>query len=395
MDNNLYYRDTWAEIHLDAIAENVKAMKEFYDFKEMNIMAVVKANGYGHGAIQVAKTAIEAGASHLGVALLEEGIELRKAGISSPILMMGRIRPSDVAVAQKHQITITVFQSAWVKEASKHLMKELPLYVHLKLDTGMGRLGLRNSADIQETCSLLGKNDTFHIDGVFTHFATADEKETDYFNKQYRRFEEMLGWLQENRVDVANILIHCGNSATGLKYPDKTFNLFRFGISMYGLTPSPEMTNELPIQLKQAFVLKSKLTHVKKLKSGESISYGATYTTMEEEWIGTIPIGYADGWIRANSTNEGFILINGEKAPFVGRICMDQCMVKLPREFAVDTEVTLIGQTLPLNMDVVAARLDTINYEIPCIITDRVPRVYFKNGKYVQTLTKYDKNEQN
>ncbi|WP_413376410.1 alanine racemase [Alkalihalobacillus sp. 1P02AB] len=386
---NNFFRDTWAEINLDAIEANIKAVKEFYQFKEMNIMAVVKANGYGHGAIDVAETALTAGASHLAVAILDEALELRRAGITAPILVMGRIRPSDAEVAQKNDITITVFQLDWIEQAKPLLIEDQnPLKVHIKLDTGMGRIGLRTQDELMILSEQLNEIKALELDGVFTHFATADELNTDYFMKQYERFEQMLERLKERHISIPHI--HCGNSATGLRYPNKTFNMFRFGISMYGLTPSIDIKDQLPIKLQQAFALKTKLSHVKELEAGESISYGATYTTKSKEWIGTLPIGYADGWIRKNSTNGGFVLIGNEKAPFVGRVCMDQCMIRLPYKMDVDTEVTLISFEDELSMDVVATRLETINYEIPCVITDRIPRVYMKNGKCERIKTKYD-----
>ncbi|KMK76921.1 alanine racemase [Alkalihalobacillus pseudalcaliphilus] len=388
-ESPLFYRDTWVEVNLDAIEANIKAVKEFYHFKDMTIMAVVKANGYGHGAVEVARAAIQSGANQLAVAIFDEALELRRAGIDVPILVMGRIRPTDARLAQKERITVTVFQRDWIVLAKDVLDRQLPaLKIHIKVDTGMGRIGLRTKDELIQIINELKTEDAVELDGMFTHFATADDLNPDYFLKQYHRFEEMLGWLKELNMNIPHI--HCGNSATGLRYPNKTFNMFRFGISMYGLTPSIDIKGELPFPLQQAFVLKTKLSHVKRLEAGESISYGATYTTKETEWIGTLPIGYADGWIRKNSTNGGFVLVNGEKAPFVGRICMDQCMIRLPREYDIDTEVILISDTKELSMDVVAERLETINYEIPCITGDRIPRVYMKNGKCVKIKTKYD-----
>jgi alanine racemase len=186
----------------------------------------------------------------------------------------------------------------------------------------------------------------------------------------------MLEWLKEMELKVP--IIHCGNSATSLRYPEKVFNMFRLGISMYGLTPSPEIKDQLPVRLKPAFSLKTRLVQVKQMDEGEAISYGATYRTSGREWIGTLPIGYADGWLRYHSEAKGEVLVSGKRAPFVGRICMDQCMIKLPEEVPVGTIVTLIGKDSldEVSMDEIATRLQTINYEIPCIITRRVPRVY-------------------
>ncbi|MDT8862708.1 alanine racemase [Alkalihalobacillus sp. MEB130] len=376
--SQLFYRDTWAEIDLRAIAQNVSSISELYKNKGVHVMAVVKANGYGHGAIEVAKTALQSGASYLAVALLDEAIELRDAGINAPILVLGRIRPEDVQVAARLDIMVTVFQVDWLEQAKDFLEKEEQIQLHLKFDTGMGRIGLRTKDEAQLLLQFLKDHEQFQLIGIFTHFATADELDVSYVEEQHSRFKEMLEWVHEWDMNVP--LIHTGNSAAGLRFPEKMFTLFRLGISMYGLTPSPEITEELPVKLKQAFSLKSRLVQVKELPPGESISYGATYVTKENEWIGTIPIGYADGWLRYHSTAGGEVLVNGERVPFVGRICMDQCMVKLSEKVETGTVVTLIGEdgNDKITMDEVAARLGTINYEIPCVIGARVPRVYVK-----------------
>lgn len=376
-----FYRDTWAEIDLNAIEDNVRSICRFYQGKDMNIMAVVKANGYGHGAVEVAKTALGSGASYLGVALLNEALELRQAGIQAPILVLGRVKPEGVLTAIENNISLTVFQLEWLKEAEPLIGPNQKLTIHIKFDTGMGRIGLIDKEESRKLVHYAEQSSSFNIEGVFTHFATADELNQEYFNMQYDRFLNVLHWLDEWGISVS--YIHCGNSATGMRFPERNFNMFRLGISMYGLTPSPEITDELPVKLKPAFSLKSKLVQVKLLPKGESISYGATYTTSTNEWIGTIPIGYGDGWIRANSSSGGQVLVNQERASFVGRICMDQCMIRLPRQMEIGSVVTLIGHDgrESISIDEVAHRLNTINYEIPCIIGPRVPRVYKYNGE--------------
>ncbi|WP_100400715.1 alanine racemase [Bacillus sp. FJAT-44742] len=367
------FRDTWAEINLEHIYENVARVKKNFR-QEMNVMAVVKADGYGHGAVRVAKTALRAGASYLGVALLEEAMELRKAGIDTPILVLGRTRPSDADIAAFHNITLTVFQEEWLKIASRYLSK--PLAVHLKFDTGMGRIGLREEQEAESILDYLAGSGLYKTEGIFTHFATADELDDSYFTKQYERFLKVLDLVEKKGVKPK--YIHCGNSATGLRFPSKAFNMFRFGISMYGLSPSEEIKEVLPYPLKEAFSLHSTLVQVKKVPKGESISYGATYTTQNEEWIGTVPIGYADGWYRYHSTQGGYVLVEGEEAPITGRVCMDQMMVRLPYKMEVGTKVTLIGKQggKRIMVDDIAERLGTINYEVPCMISKRVPRVY-------------------
>ncbi|WP_332634007.1 alanine racemase [Halalkalibacter flavus] len=376
--SHTYYRDTWAEIDLSAIAHNVSSIKELYMDKDVQVMAVVKANGYGHGAVEVAKTALESGATYLAVALLDEALALREAGIEAPILVLGRIRPKDVHVAARLNVMITVFQAEWLNEAKQFLPEGEHIQLHVKFDSGMGRVGLRTKEEATSLFQVVSEHEQFELVGIYTHFATADEVDLTYVNKQHERFKEMLGWVEGWGIRVP--LIHSGNSAAGMRFPDKMFTLFRLGISMYGLTPSPEITEQLPVTLKPAFSLKSRLVQVKELPPGESISYGATYKTKSHEWIGTIPIGYADGWLRYHSTSGGVVLVNGERVPFVGRICMDQCMVKLPKKVEAGTVVTLIGEdgNDKITMDEVAARLGTINYEIPCVIGPRVPRVYVK-----------------
>ncbi|WP_258000519.1 alanine racemase [Bacillus sp. Marseille-P3661] len=372
-----YYRDTWVEVNLDCIYENVTNMKKHLP-SETDIIAVVKANGYGHGAVQVAETALAAGANWLAVALLDEALELRANGILAPILVLGWTRPQDVQIAQQQNITLTVFQREWLEVAGSYLNANSYVNFHLKLDTGMGRIGVREKAELDAFLKYIKEHPQFVMTGVFTHFATADELDLSYFHEQYNRFVKFLEWVKEHKRN--QLLIHCANSATGLRFPEKTFNAVRFGIAMYGLTPSPDIKNQLPFQLKEAFSLKSKLVHIKRLGVGEKISYGSTYETKKNEWIGTIPIGYADGWIR--KLKYANVLVDGEFCPIVGRICMDQMMVRLPKELPVGTDVTLIGEQgkHTISVDDVAKQLDTINYEIPCIITSRVPRVYVRNN---------------
>lgn len=379
-----FYRDTWVEIDLDAVEQNVANMKRRLP-SDMVMMAVVKANGYGHGALEVAKTALEAGAEWLAVALLDEAVALRKNGIDAPILVLGPIRATDIVVAAKYHISLTVFQPEWVEQASQGYQSEEPVFFHIKCDTGMGRIGIRRSDEAKALVEQIKKDERFVIEGAFTHFSTADEDDATYFEKQYHQFETMIGWLAEYGIHPN--IIHCGNSAATLKYPAakrNLFNMVRYGVAMYGMSPSPEMKDHLPFELKPAFSLHSRLTHVKKVEAGAAISYGAMYHAPDAEWIGTVPIGYADGWIRALGGAD--VLIGGKRCPIVGRICMDQLMCRLPREIAVGTEVTLIGQDgkNEITADDLAEKLQTINYEVTCMISPRVPRIYFRNETKVK-----------
>ncbi|MGN1401914.1 MAG: alanine racemase [Bacillus sp. (in: firmicutes)] len=375
--NTAFHRDTWAEIDLDAIYHNVSEMRSFIG-DEVKLFAVVKANGYGHGDIEVAETALEAGADFLAVAFLDEALSLRDKGITAPILVLGAVRAEDVELATRHHISITVFDESWVREAALHIPEGEKLTVHLKCDTGMGRLGFREPGQLEDTAALMRTEGKFTIEGIYTHFATADELDVTYYDLQKERFEEFLHALPEQPP-----IVHCSNSAASMRFEESRFNAIRLGISMYGLSPSEEIKPLLPFELKEAFSLYTKAVFVKKLPEGEAVSYGATYHTDSDQWIATLPIGYADGWIRKLSGQE--VLIDGKRHPIVGRICMDQCMVKLPGEYPVGTKVTLIGKDgdAEVTVDEIAKSLGTINYEVTCSISLRVPRVYKKGGKTV------------
>ncbi|OMP66797.1 alanine racemase [Domibacillus epiphyticus] len=370
-----YYRDTRAEINLDAIEWNVRQTIKFLQ-NSMHMFAVVKANAYGHGDVQVAKAALKAGANGLAVAFLDEALSLRKAGITAPILVLGASRPENAGIAASHNISLTVYDKEWLD----HIQIESgqTLRVHIKCDTGMGRIGVKTVEELQSIIDELNGSPIYMFEGIFTHFATADEVDTAYFEQQLTTFQLLISSISEKPP-----YIHCANSAATLRFHGAGCNAVRLGISMYGLTPSPEIEPMLPFELKPAFSFHTKLIHVKQMKAGEKVSYGATYEASEGEWIGTIPVGYADGWIRKLSGQE--VLIDGRRAPIVGRICMDQCMIRLPHEYSVGSEVTLIGSqgNEIVTMDEIAKKLDTINYEIPCIITARVPRVYREKGQIV------------
>jgi alanine racemase len=245
----------------------------------------------------------------------------------------------------------------------------------------MGRLGVRTKQELQEVEQLIQENPMLTCEGIFTHFATADEIDQVYYQQQLAAFKEML-----NSLKTCPPLVHCSNSASSLRFPENHFNGVRMGITMYGLTPSFEIAPVLPYPLKEAFSLHTKIVHVKQLHSGDKVSYGATYEAQGDEWIATLPVGYADGWIRKLSGQE--VLIEGKRMPIIGRICMDQSMVKLDKFYPVGTVVTLIGgQGKELvSVNEIAKKLDTINYEVTCMIAGRVPRVYIQDGKVIETV---------
>ena len=240
----------------------------------------------------------------------------------------------------------------------------------------MGRIGLTDEQTLLDMLKMLNSDKRLKLTGIFTHLATADEWGGDYLSRQLKSFQSYVQLAKEAAGHIP--YIHYSNSAASLRYPGNDYNMIRFGISMYGLVPAVETATDIPVSLKPAMSLHSRLTHVKKVQPETSISYGATYQASEEEWIGTVPIGYGDGWLRANATNGGEVLVEGKRCPMVGRICMDQMMIRLPAEVPVGTKVTLIGKQEheEISIEEVSERLSTITYEIPCTLNGRIPRLY-------------------
>ncbi|EAE2394743.1 alanine racemase [Listeria monocytogenes] len=362
-----WHRPTWIEIDRAAIRENIKNEQNKLP-ENVDLWAVVKANAYGHGIIEVARTAKEAGAKGFCVAILDEALALREAGFQDDfILVLGATRKEDANLAAKNHISLTVFREDWLED----LTLEAPLRIHLKVDSGMGRLGIRTVEEARQIETTIASDNQLQLEGIYTHFATADQLETSYFEKQLAKFQTILTSLKNRPTYV-----HTANSAASLLQPQIGFDAIRFGISMYGLTPSTEIKTSLPFELKPALSLYTEMVHVKELAPGDSVSYGATYTATEREWVATLPIGYADGLIRHYS---GFhVLVDGELAPIIGRVCMDQTIIKLPREFQTGSKVTIIGEDNgnTITADDVAQYLDTINYEVTCLLNERIPRKY-------------------
>ncbi len=387
MKQPIMYRQTWAEVDLDAIAYNVRMFRQSLP-QRTELLAVVKGDGYGHGAIQVAKAALHAGATWLGVALLEEAIELREAGLKVPILMMGYLPAEHLHVAQQYHITVSINDLSSLESLLKMAgSNTLALSFHLKLDTGMSRLGLASLEELKRAiqlyqsyisqCKTSDQPVDIRWEGLYTHLASADEEDVSYLNKQLQKMKQLLNIV--NQADLNLSYIHVANSAGifSIDQPLPQVNMVRLGISTYGLYPSAYMKKIIPFELKPAFALHTQLSGVRQLPAHTGVSYGATYNTQENEWIGTIPIGYADGWSRSLS-NCGHVLIEGKRMPIVGRICMDQTMIKLDAYYPLGTKVTLIGVqgNQVISVDEVACQLKTINYEVPCLISHRVPRQY-------------------
>ena len=369
-----FYRDTWVEINLDAIEENIKNIKELY-VNNRKLFAVVKADAYGHGAVRIAHTALQSGADYLAVATLDEALELRNHDIVAPILVFGNVRVEYLEIASKRNLWLSLHSLKWLKNAVKDYTGP-PVVLHLKLETGMNRLGIHQLSDLKEIMSLLKDHKHFKLEGIFSHLASADEEDETYYQKQKQEF---LSYLKQ--IESKDMLIHLANSAGIVKSDDGT-NACRLGLLMYGLIPSKEMG--LNYQPRQAISLYSKLIQVKKVKKGSKISYNCTYESSEDEYIGTIPIGYADGYDRR--LPNGQVYIEGEYHPVVGRICMDLIMVRLNREYDEGTVVELIGPHI--TVDEMAKKLGTINYQVVCMLSDRLPRVYKKNDRIIDIVNR-------
>ena len=383
-----FVRRTWAEISLDSIIHNYKAIKACVSSK-CRIMAVVKADGYGHGALPVAHQLKEQGADYFGVSNIEEAIALRKGGISDDILILGYTPSKNVTDLFEYSITQTVFSHSYAKELSAAAKKaDVRIKAHLKLDTGMARLGFIYYSEndlLDEACEALSL-ENLYFEGIFTHFSSSDSPSAkDETENQFMLFNSAVKSLCQKGFSFQ--YRHCCNSGAILDFPNMHLDMVRPGVILYGLLPSSEIKNKL--DLKPSMALKTAISQIKTVDSGVRVSYGGTYETDKKTVLATLPIGYADGFFRAMS-NKGFVLIGGKPAPIVGRICMDQMLVDITQnpDCSDKTVATVIGtdgggQILAEDL----ARLSgTINYEIVCDIGKRVPRIYIKDGKETEIL---------
>jgi alanine racemase len=369
MDPNLQY-STWAQVDLEAIASNIHYFRES---TRGEVMAVVKANAYGHGAVPVSRAALSAGANWLAVARVEEALELREAKIDAPMLILGYTPPSQVDAMIAAGVSMTVWDGDQVRgmgETAAGLAR--PAKLHLKVDTGMSRLGVIPSRAI-ELARAIKEYPQLTLEGVFTHFARADETDPEPTRAQLETFEALVEALENQGLRPA--LIHCANSAAGLAHPSSWFNLVRVGIAMYGLHPSA--SRPTPPSFRPALNWKSSLVMVKTLPPGRGVSYGHIYRTTRDERIGTVPVGYADGFRRVEGNH---VLVSGRKVPVVGRVTMDQIMVQLDSvpDAKEGDEVVLIGvqNGTSITAEDIARLWGTINYEVTSGIAKRVPRLY-------------------
>lgn len=361
------HRPTQVLVNLDAIVGNLEQVMAHLPVKA-EAFAVVKANAYGHGAVAVAKRLSNKVAGFC-VSNLDEALELRRAGIEDPILILGIVPPHFLPLAHQLNISVTVASLEWLEQARK-LDEDLSgLAVHLKVDTGMGRIGFCDANELLRSIEVLEELD-YDIEGIYTHFATADEVEEGQFQEQLACFKTYLALLPS-----LPRWVHASNSAASIWHTDTVFNLVRLGNILYGTNPSGT-TLDLPFPVEPALSLVSEIIHVKQVQAGTVIGYGATYTSQETEWIATVPIGYADGMVRSL---QGFhVLVDGKTCEIVGRISMDQITIRLPDYYPIGERVTLIGQDKENNISVQdwADYIGTINYEVVCLLTDRLPRFF-------------------
>ncbi len=357
---NKYYRNTYAEINLENIYKNYQSIQSLVNGKI--VIPVVKANAYGHGVFEVVEYLVDKGVNYFAVSLLEEALELKEKFKNIEILVMGVVDRTQFKIASKNNITITISNFDQLKKIDDF---SSPLKVHLKIDSGMNRLGFKKEDEIISSFNILKNHNTIKLEGIYTHFSTADG-DKKYYDMQLNRFELIVKLL-----DYDFKMIHASNSSSMIKY-EKEINFTthtRLGISLYGLTLDSETKF-----LNNTYKLISHISEIKHLEPGDKVGYGAVYTALEKEIIGILPIGYADGFIRQNQ--DGFVEIKNKRYRIIGRICMDQMFIKIDDHVSINDKVILFGGLI--SIDEVAERLDTINYEIICQITYRVPKIYIK-----------------
>lgn len=376
-------RPVWAEVNLDNLAHNIRQVRK-YTNKDALIMAVVKANGYGHGAIDIARTFLENGADRLGVAILSEAIELRKANITESILILGFTPSSQYEKLLEYNLIQTIYNYEEAKILSQKALKQnKEATIHIKVDTGMSRIGFLPTEESAEMILKISRLPNIKIEGIFTHFAKADEVDKSHVLGQFSKYMEFINILEEKGLNIP--IKHVSNSAAIIDLPEFNLNMVRAGIMLYGLYPSNDVNKE-KIKLKPAMSLKSKISHLKTVPKGTGISYGQIFTTEKESKIGTIPIGYADGLTRL-LTGKAEVYVNHKRVPIVGKICMDQCMIDLTdlEDVKLGDEVVIFGyeENHP-HIDELASNIGTINYEIVCMVSRRVPRVYISNNRVVK-----------
>ncbi|MFO7941777.1 MAG: alanine racemase [Bacillota bacterium] len=379
-------RPNWLEIHLDTLRDNVAAIREHLDRRggrRSRIAAVVKAEGYGHGAIPIARTALKAGADSLAVAIADEGIALRKEGFDVPILVLGWTPPEMMEAAVDGDLTLTIFSlddARVLSEVAQRTAATVP--VHIKIDTGMSRLGFPPVPAAVDDIVAIASMNGIELEGMFTHFAVADEDHV-FTRKQIRHYLRMQNMLSARGLRIP--IRHLCNSAAVLDFPDVAFDMVRPGLVMYGVYPSPSVSRSVPVR--QFMTWKTRISQIRDIRPGDSVGYGRTYLAAEPVRVATLPVGYADGFSRSLSGGVGEVLIRGRRCPVIGRVCMDQAMVALTDAIAPDVgeEVVLMGSMggETIDVDEMARRRETIAHEVFTGIGPRVPRILFEGGRAV------------
>ena len=384
MDSTL--RRTWAEIDMDALAHNYETLRKRIG-ENVKFLGVVKADAYGHGSVQVSRLLQESGADYLAVSSIDEAVELRHNGITMPVLILGHTPKEEVSELIKNNITQAVTCRAKALEYSEEAVKcGGTLKIHIKVDTGMSRLGFPVAKESVEEILKIGRLVYTDCEGMFTHFSKADETDKTTTLEQIRAFLWMKEHLAAEGMEFT--YYHCANSASIIDMPKLGMNLERAGISTYGLYPSDEVNKEA-VPLRPAMELIAHVTYVKWIEKGTEVSYGGTFVAPKRMQIATIPTGYGDGYPRSLS-NKGYVLIHGQKAPILGRVCMDQFMVDVTGipDVKFGDRATLVGHDgdAYLSIDELANLSGRFNYEFICDINKRVPREYLRDGKVVEQV---------
>ena len=367
-------RPTKLKVNLDALLENYNKSRDLNEQKV--IIAVVKADSYGLGAKVIAKHLYENGVRYFATATLEEALELKDVIFDSMVLVLGVTNPQNVKYAVENNVSLTCPSKAWLEECLSEMKDvEGKLKIHVKIDTGMGRIGISDKEEIVKIDNLLS-SEKIDFEGIFSHYSNADGGDNNYDDHQTKKFDDSIK-LFKNKPKY----IHIGNSASTVKYSDRKdqYNMTRLGISLYGCYPSENIEKLDKIELDPVVSLVSKITHVKKISKGEKVGYGVSYEAKQDEYIATVPIGYADGILRRA---QGFkIKVGTEDCEIVGRVCMDQLMVRCSENIKVGDDVLFFGENngQKISVDDFATYQDTISYEILCCINKRVPRIYYKN----------------
>ncbi|HHT9110287.1 MAG TPA: alanine racemase, partial [Candidatus Brocadiaceae bacterium] len=373
------HRPTWVEIDLGALRHNVLAIKKWVG-PSVKILGIVKADAYGHGDYEAGAVLLNHGVEMLGIAILEEAVQLRESGIQTPLLLLGGIFGEQIDTLLHYDITPTVYDKK-LAEALSGIAQRLHkvLKVHVYVDTGMGSIGVKYDKAVEFIASIKDMKN-LSIEGIYSHFSSSDEKEPHFSKLQILRFKDILASLDALNIHIP--LRHMANTGAIIGYPDAYFNMVRPGISLYGLYPSSDVSRDIGIKPVMSF--KTRIIHIKDMKPGDVVGYSRTYTITQPTRVATLPFGYDDGYNRLLS-NQGKVIVRGVKASIIGRVCMDQCFIDVShiKDVSVGDEVVLYGSQgqETISIESVAQQTNTIPYEVTCNISKRVPRIYINRER--------------